>query len=179
MRCSYTLVILWSGRSIGGPRRLWPLIISWLLLMCYWLPLHSHVHPPPEGEDTMKTKVVLIITLTASVALFFPFFVHVTSYQSHRWNQFVSQRVGVVGCCTVKKKTKKHCRELCAHSQVFCFVCVCRWKKAQLQRGATLALIKHPCQSIGLIRCFVFFPQTLKWAKSGAKGGGGVLNPQC
>lgn len=111
----------------------------------------------------MKTKVELIITSTASVALFFPFF-----FMSHPINHIVGiglfVRVWVLWDAALsKKKQPKTLQELCARPRVFCFVCVSHWKEAQLQCGATLALIKHPCQSIGLIRCFVFFfPQTLK-----------------
>lgn len=43
MRCSYTLIILWSGLLISGLGQPWPFIISCLLLMCYWLFLHSTV----------------------------------------------------------------------------------------------------------------------------------------
>lgn len=124
MRCSNTLVILWSGRSIGGLCRLWPLIISWLLLMCYWLPLHSPVHP--EGENMMKTKVELIITLTASVALFFPFFL----FMSHPINHIVEirlfVRVWVLWDAALSTKTKQKAlqRTVCTFTSVF-FLFVC------------------------------------------------------
>lgn len=86
MRCSHRLIIFWSGLLISGLGRCWPFTVSCLLLMCYWLSLHSAVC---SGEDIRCRQRLTdkggadyqLDSLFACVALFRPF--HVSFYLSH------------------------------------------------------------------------------------------------
>lgn len=165
MRCWHRLAIFWSGLLISGLGLSWPFTVSCLLLTCYWLSLHSTVC---SGESIQCRQRLIdkgrpdyhLDSLFACVALCLGLFV----------NHFIYHIILTLACACVLMHVHLSeflCESLrrwvCVHWQLLCSMRVFVFYpvgEAQLQcsavPGAMLALIKHPHQSIGLIRCVCF-----------------------